>query len=267
MEVNMKKRRIVLPYRLNVSDGTESNMISVIRAERLKMRHTFGGILPAAAAVLTLGIVLGLAYKNKYYSVNAWNWWYVMLLPGMLATLCYLGMKKEKKTHYCNLFSSPVSPGKYLAGKICFYATGLCAANLLIAAGTFAADIFWGGGNYIPIGNEFAAAVVLSVCFLWKIPLFMLLGARFGIFVSLFLCMALSMGGTLLAADFDLWWLCPSAVPVRLMCPVLGIMPNGLLVPADSMLLDVRVIVPGILICVVWFVICTGILLLYFREQ
>lgn len=181
-----------------------------------------------------------------------------MLLPGMLAILCCLGIKKEQKLHYCNLFSSHISPGQYLIGKICFNAAGLVIANLIVAVGTYAADIFW--GNYIPIGREFLAAVVLSVCFLWEIPFFMLLGLRFGIFVSLFSCMVLSIGGTSVLADSDLWWLCPAAVPVRLMCPVLGIMPNGLLVPADSPLWNMGVIIPGIMICLVWFVVFTKVL-------
>ena len=72
-------------------------MILNIRAERLKMKHTFGSILPQTAALLTLVLTLGLAYGNEYYSANAWNWWYVMLLPGMLCVLCCLGIKREKK--------------------------------------------------------------------------------------------------------------------------------------------------------------------------
>lgn len=239
-------------------------MISIIRAERLKMRHTFGGILPVTAALLNLSLVLVLAYKSQYYSVNAWNWWYVMLLPGMLAILCYLGMKKEKKMHYCNLLSLSVSPGKCMAGKIFCYALGLCASNLLVAAGAFAADIFWGG--YIPAENGFVAAIMLSLCFLWEIPLYMMLSARFGVFVSLFSGMVLSIGGTTVLADSDLWWLCPAAVPVRLMCPVLGIMPNGLLVPAESLLWDAGVILPGILICVLWFAGLTYVLLCGFKK-
>lgn len=239
-------------------------MVSIIRAERLKMRHTFGRVLPVAAALLTLTLALGFAYRNKYYSVSAWNWWYVMLLPGMLAVLCCLGMKKERKLHYGNLLSLHISQEKCLTGKIIFYAVGLSAANLLIAAGTFAADIFW--GSYIPLGNGFIAAIVLSICCLWEIPLFMVLEMRVGIFGSLLCGMVLSIGGTSMIADSDLWWVCPAAVPVRLMCPILGIMPNGLLVPADSPLGDIGVVFPGIMICLAWFGVFMGILFYGFKE-
>lgn len=232
-------------------------MLAMIRAEQLKMRHTFGGSLPVAAVLLTLGLVFGLAHRNPYYSVNAWNWWYVMLLPGMVSILCHLGMKREKKMHYCNLFSLPFSSQRCFAGKIVFYSLGLSTANLVMAIGTFIADIFW--GSYIPLGNEFVAAFVLNICFLWEIPLFMLLSVRFGIFVCLFSGMVLSIGATAVIADGDLWWICPAAIPVRLMCPVLGIMPNGLLVSEGSPLWDTSVILPGIIICLVWFVVFTGV--------
>ena len=230
-------------------------MILNIRAERLKMKHTFGSILPQTAALLTLVLTLGLAYGNEYYSANAWNWWYVMLLPGMLCVMCCLGIKREKKMHYCNLLSLPVSTERCLMAKIVCYAMGLCTANLIIAAGTFAAGRLW--GSDIPLMNGFAAAILLCICYLWVIPLFLWLGARFGTFISLFSCMVLSAVGVGLLADSDLWWLFPAAIPVRLMCPVLGIMPNGLLVSPDSPLRDAGIILPGILICLIWFVFMT----------
>lgn len=239
-------------------------MGSIICAERLKMKHTFVVILPETAALLALVLVLGLAFGNKYYSVNAWNWWYVMLLPGMLSVLCCLGIKRERKMHYCNLLSLSISPARCLMGKIFCYALELGAANLIIVTGTLAAGRLW--GSYIPAMNGFAAAVLLCVCYLWEIPLFLWLGSRFGTFISLFFCMALSATGVGLFADSDLWWLFPAAIPVRLMCPVLGIMPNGLLVSADSPLWDTGVILPGVLISLAWFLLTAFMLVRRFQE-
>lgn len=230
-------------------------MISVVRAERLKMKHTFAGVLPETAALAALVLALGLSWGSRYFCVNAWNWWYVMLLPGMLSVLCCLGIRREKKMHYCNLLSLSVSPERCLLGKIVCYALGLCAANLILVAGTLAAGRLW--GSDIPAINGFAAAVLLCVCYLWEIPLFIWLGARFGMLISLFSGMILSLTGVVFLAESDLWWLFPAAVPARLMCPVLGIMPNGLLVLPDSPLWDTGVILPGILICLLWFVVMT----------
>lgn len=96
---------------------------------------------------------------------------------------------------------------------------------------------------------------LLTVGYLWEIPVFLFLSARFGMFWSIFAGVILSVSGILTVPDTSLWWLYPAAVPVRLMCPVLGVMPNGLSVPAGSELLDTGVILPGILLSLMWFLI------------
>lgn len=230
--------------------GKESSIMAVVRAEHLKMRHTFGRSLPAAAPLLALFLVLSFASREAFV-MCAWNWWYTMLMPGMLSVLCYLTMKREKKLHYCNLLTVPVSPAACMFGKIMYCALELCLANLLLALGTFAAAVYW--GTNILVQGGLAAVVVLSVCSLWEIPFFMMISARFGVFASIFSCMVLTVGGTAVLAGSGLWWLCPSAIPIRMMCPVLGILPNGLPVPADSSLSDPGVLFPGIVLCLAWF--------------
>lgn len=226
-------------------------MIRILCAEQLKGKHTFGRIFPVLFALLTLLLVLGFS-GGEYFAASAWNWWYTLLLPGMLSILCCLGMKREKKLHYCNLLSLPFSPGVCLSSKMVYYALELCLANLVLATGTFVAAGFW--GSYVTVSASLEAAALLSLCSLWEIPFFMIVGARFGIFANLLSCMILTVGGTAVLAGSRLWWVCPSAVPIRLMCPVLGILPNGLPAPADSPLLDAGVILPGILICLAWLV-------------
>ncbi len=51
------------------------------------------------------------------------------------------------------------------------------------------------------------------------------------------------------------------------MCPVLGIMPSGVLAPALSPLLDSSVILPGIIISFVWFIFLSVLLILYFKRK
>lgn len=50
----------------------------------------FPMIVFALAIVLTSGI-------TNAYAESVWNWWYTLLLPGMLAIICHLSMAKEKK--------------------------------------------------------------------------------------------------------------------------------------------------------------------------
>lgn len=240
-------------------------MVALIRAEKLKMRHSFGGFLPLSAAGLQVVISLFLSRGTDYYSVNAWNWWYTMILPGMLAILCYLGIKKEKRQHYANLLATHVLPERCLVAKILYYATKLLCANLLIFLGTFVGGILI--GSPIPMVNGFAAALLLSICYLWEIPLYMMLAVRFGMFASIFTCMALTIGSLIALGASRLWWICPASVPFRLMCPVLQIMPNGLLVEPGSHYMSASVIVPGIVISLFWFVALTSVTVRWFRNM
>ena len=240
-------------------------MQGLIRSERLKMQHSFGRYLPLSATVLQVLISLLLSMGTDYYSVNAWNWWYTMILPGMLAILCYLGMKKEKKQRYANLLTTHVPPERCWIGKIIYYASGLLCANLFIFAGTFVGGILI--GTTIPPINGLAAALLLSICYLWEIPLYMMLSARFGMFADIFVCMVLTVGSLITLGASKLWWLCPASVPFRLMCPVLQIMPNGLLVEPGSRYMSTTVIIPGVIISLIWFAMLTFVTARWFRNH
>lgn len=239
-------------------------MFALIRSERLKMRHSFAGFLPVSAVSLQVLISLSLSMGTDYYSVNAWNWWYTMILPGMLAILCYLGVKKEKRQQYANLLVTHVPPERCWAGKILYCAIKLLSANLLIFLGTFVGGILI--GSPIPPVNGFAAALLLSICYLWEIPLYMMLAARFGMFASIFTCMVLTIGSLIVLGASRLWWICPASIPFRLMCSVLQIMPNGLLVEPGSYYMNAAVIVPGVVISLLWFAVLTFVTARWFRN-
>lgn len=240
-------------------------MFALIRSEGLKMRHSFGAFLPLSAAGLQVAISFFLSRGTDYYAVNAWNWWYTMILPGMLAVLCYLGVKKEKKQHYANLLATHVPPERCWISKIFYYAFMLLCANLLIFLGTFVGGLLI--GSPIPPAGGFAAALLLSICYLWEIPLYMMLGVRFGMFAGIFTCMVLTVGSLFALGASRLWWICPASIPFRLMCPVLQIMPNGLIVEPGSHYMSPAVILPGIVISLLWFVAVTFVTARWFRGR
>lgn len=240
-------------------------MLNMIKAEYLKSRHTFAALLPVIAPVLTLMLVLLLmGGGGNLLPAGAWNWWYTLLLPGMLAMICVLGMKKDKKMDYFNLLVLPVPMGRCMAGRIIYCSMRLLWANLIMFMGAWVGGALF--GSTISAAEGFCGFLLLSIVFLWEIPLYLLLSARFGMSAALFSSMALSLGGVV-GADGSFWWVCPSAVPARLMCPVLGILPNGLLVPAESGLWNGNVILPGVLVSLAWFVIMSGIAVAWFDRR
>lgn len=241
-------------------------MKNIIRAEQLKMAHTFGKMLPVVAAVLNLFLALFmLAGVKNVFPAGAWNWWYGMLLPGMLAILCYLNIKKEKKIKYYNILALQVPVEKSWVGKIICISLSLLLANLIIFAGTLIGGAIL-GTTITPLGG-ICGAILLTISYLWEIPLFLFLSAKFGMFVSIFSSMVLSVTGVVTLADSDLWWSYPASIPIRLMCPVLGILPNGLLVPADSELNNMNVVFPGVLLSILWFIVLTVLTSIWIRNM
>lgn len=229
-------------------------MENIIRAERLKLNHSFGNKLPIVAPIITLFITLLLTGGlQEAFPAGAWNWWYIILLPGMLAILCYLDIQKDKKLNFHNILSSHLPGGKVWMGKVIYCSFGLQLSNLIVFLGTLIGGAGF-GTTITPLGGLISAAL-LSITYLWEIPLFLFLSAKFGMFASVFSCMVLSIGGTMTLADKTIWWVCPSSIPIRLMCPTLQRLPNGLPVPAGSELLSTSVILPGVLISLIWFLL------------
>ena len=79
--------------------------------------------------------------------------------------------------------------------------------------------------------------------------------------------MALQFFSVGFLADTTLWWVFPMAIPVRLMCPVLGILPNGLPVPNGSGLWDSGVLIPGMLLSLAWFLVLTVLTCAWFQRK
>lgn len=110
-------------------------MRSIIKAEHLKFKRTFGKFLPIIAPIVTLLLVLALTGGlADAFPAGAWNWWYATLLPGTLAVMCYLSVAKDRKNRYYNLKSLSISGRKLILGKIVYLALGLLAANVIIFA-------------------------------------------------------------------------------------------------------------------------------------
>lgn len=241
-----------------------SSVGNILRAERLKFKRTFGKFLSVIAPGVTLLLAFVLTGGTGSFAAGAWNWWYAALLPGALAVMCYLSAAKDRKNHYSSLKCLPISSWKLLLGKMVCLAGGLLTANVLLFAGTAVGGAFL--GTTISMENGAAAAVLLTLGYLWEIPLCLFLSMRFGMFADIFVGMVISIGGLAAVADKSTWWLCPTAIPPRLMCPVLNLLPNGLPVPAGSPLRSPHVIFPGVLLSLGWLAVCSLLFVLWFDK-
>ncbi len=239
-------------------------MVKFIISEVQKLKRTFSKKLIWLAPLVTLllSIILGV---GDLFQNGAYNWWYVMFLPASLSIIASTIVEKDKKLKYSALFTLPFSKDKLWFGKIIS-----CSYIYLITSFIFSIGIFIGGLIFverISLAQNFIATIVLFITFLWQIPFCMFLADRFGMIVTILINIICNIIGVVMFANSAKWSLNPFAIPSRLMCPILNILPNGLPVEEGSTLLNSNVIIPGIIITVIWLIVFTVVTSIYFKNR
>lgn len=240
-------------------------MLSIVRAEYLKTGNSMRRVLIWAfpTIVFALAFVLTLGTTNAY-AESVWNWWYTLLLPGMLAITCYLSIMQEKKTRYYNLMTLSTSKRKLMMGKIIYLGCVILVSNMMIFVGASLGGFLL--STCVPLGGAAIAILALTISQLWEIPLLLFLSERFGMIVELLICLFLSVGGVIIAPTGK-WYFFVSAIPMRILCPLLHILPNGIRAEDGNPLLDVGVVLPGICLSIIWFILATILFLNWFDKR
>ena len=216
-------------------------------AENIKHRHTFAGRIWILMPVLTLILAYGISQASGLNS--AYNWWYTLMMPGMITLFCCLAGEKDRKLKNRVILTLPVEMGKVWDAKILSGVKTLLLSNLFSGAanlilGMYLAPRFWVPQVLdISPAEIFVAAAVLTVTALWQIPF----------------CLWLEQKLTLMAVT-GYWMLNPWAILPRLMTGVIGILPNGLPAVPGSMtytpgITDTSVILPGVAVTLIWFIV------------
>ncbi|MCJ1219440.1 lantibiotic immunity ABC transporter MutE/EpiE family permease subunit [Paenibacillus polymyxa] len=240
-------------------------MQQYIAAEHLKLKRTFTKKLVWLAPIVTLLLCTGLMGGHMFQSAS-YNWWYIMLLPGALTLMCSGVIQKDgKKLKYRAILGMSVDSAQVWYGKI-----GVCVRLLMVSSIILFVGITLGGfvfSSSVTLAGSVAATLILFVTFLWQIPLCLFLTDRIGMFATLIINMLGNVACTILFATSSIWWAVPYAIPARLMCAVIQVLPNGLAVLSEDPLLDRGVIVPGLVITVGLFMILSVLTAMSFRKR
>ena len=110
------------------------------------------------------------------------------------------------------------------------------------------------------------AALLCWLATLALIPLQLWLATWAGMLASIALAAVGMIVGVLLAPT-RLWIFCPWSWASRLMCPTIGVHPNGIVLSAGDGLLDAGVIPVGILVSLVVFVVLSMLTALWFERR
>ncbi|MGQ3478706.1 lantibiotic immunity ABC transporter MutE/EpiE family permease subunit [Paenibacillus sp. TY11] len=240
-------------------------MQQYLAAEHLKLKRTFTKKLVWLAPIVTLLLCTGLM-GGKMLQSASYNWWYFMLLPGALTIMCSGVVQKDgKKLNYRAVLGVSVDLTRVWYGKI-----GVCVRLLLVSSIILFIGITLGGfvfSSSLTLAGSVAASLILFITFLWQIPLCLFLTDRVGMFATLIINMVGHVACTILFATSSVWWATPYAIPARLMCAVIKVLPNGLAVPSGDPLLDKSVIVPGLVITICLFIILSILTAMSFRKR
>ncbi len=239
-------------------------MVRLVKAEYIKGRRSFGRkslvlfpLLVSLMAVMLMG--------GQFTQVGAYNWWYIILLPTVVALICINLTAPEKRMNFFNIAIIPVSGTRIWRAKVLTGCLYIMAANLLVFGLTTISGIFF-NAQY-PVWRGMSAAVVLTITWLWQIPLGMFLSIKFSSVTTLLgilgintiCCIQDIAGGSL--------WVIPFAIPARLMAPIIGVNPNGIPLSADSPLHNPNVILPGLFITAVLFMVSLLLTTRWFNDR
>ena len=207
-------------------------MKAYVQAEILKYRHT--SMVKVLVLMPLLCVLLAAWLTYTYFAVDSYNWWYIGFYPGLLGILCGMIGGKDRRWNYASIGSLPCSMGKIWDAKVLVGAAVSGAASLLTVVLTAAVGAALENLVHITfilrpsLAAQVAAGLIIWITSLWQIPFCLLLSQKMGPFL-MFLVHVASYSVISAAVSLKPWFaLLPGAITSRLMCPVLGILPNGL---------------------------------------
>jgi len=240
---------------------------SYFMAEKLKFRRTLTGKLCWCVPILLAAGASWLA--RDYVQIDSFNWWYIGMLPGYLTLLCCQVVRKDKRMKDQIVLTLPLEPALVWDAKILYCAGMLAVSNLVLGVFAFFAGIpaklLFGAGQMIEISpiRILSACILLSICYLWQIPACLWAAVRVGFLPAFLVNLLCNTAGAVYLSLTDWWIFCPYAVPARLMCAVIRVLPNGLVAEEGSLtfspeLLEMQSVIPGMAVCVGVFLAAWG---------
>lgn len=208
---------------------------NILMAEFLKTKRTATRRI-AIASPLCLALMA--IVQQGYFSLNLFNWYYVVFLPATFALISATAVNIDNGKHGLRAIRClPVSQGKIWSSKLLVvlgYALLSCfLLSVAVVCIPFIFSLF--GINQIKqlsIASIFLGIIVMFITTMWQIPFSFIISKKLGVIFSVVVNLAISFSGVFLALK-PYWMFCPWAWVNRSMISILGLLPNGLPVEED----------------------------------
>ena len=269
--------------RISERESTRTCAVSAyIESEWLKSKRSFVRKMVVLMPLVT--VVLALFMMNGTYARElAYNWWYLLFLPFTVAYVAGHLVSADRKKNFHGLWGivqkkREAGYAKVVAGGLLVLGANVVFMVLIALLGGVAdgaqvvesQGVGFGNVRGLGLDENLLAGVLLTVTFVWQIPLFMLITMKTNTMISVVLSVFFNFGIACLCAVGSFWWV-PFAIPARLMCHVLGILPNGLMAEAGAYVGisegGFPIVLSGVLITAVLCVVMTGVLGKAFDRQ
>lgn len=115
-------------------------MVEFIKAENLKCKRTFSKklLLIAPLFMILFAIVTG-----RYFVENGYNWWYLIIFPGLITlTTALVNQNEENKLCYRAVFALPISLRKIWISKVLLICIYVAAASFIHLMGMILGKLF-----------------------------------------------------------------------------------------------------------------------------
>lgn len=246
-------------------------MLEYFLSENMKINHTFVKKLVFIAPLMV--ILLSIFLTANYFQVDIYNWWYTSILPGTISLGSSLLVRVDGSMKNKGVMSLPVDLKKIWIAKILVGVKNISISCIIIfIAGQLSVFIIkMDSASNISMISGLCGTLVIIITSIWQIPICFFLSNKIGIFPTIVLSMIVSVFSVIMAVN-KFWWTNPFAYTDRLMCPILKLLPNGLVAKPDSQtftpeLLSVWGIPFGVLICIVLFIAITYLTAKWYEKQ
>ena len=238
-------------------------MKKYLYSEWLKHKKSFTVKLLIIMPLVTILLAV-LMMAGNYVQMLAYNWWYLLFLPFVVSYVAAYIISSDRKKNFYGLFGIVEHKQELIYGK------GLAATLYLVITcvlfGILAGGAGFVFGRQIGMLANLSAVAVLAVTFAWQIPFSFLLALKLNVVFAVLVNVVCNIVFACACAEESLWWI-PFAVPARMMCIVLGILPNGLLADDAAVFGDWMTVAGGVGISVLLYVVLTVVCGKVFEKQ
>ncbi|NLA59234.1 MAG: lantibiotic immunity ABC transporter MutE/EpiE family permease subunit [Firmicutes bacterium] len=249
-------------------------MNSLLKVENLKYKRTIAKKLLLTAPLFFLLVALLQSWFMPPEYAHSWtmvlaliyNWWPVLFIPLGAALVAGLVINQEKRAgNYRAVLIHPISPSYVWLGKIVVLVYHMSLTTLVLMGTTIAFGFITATGP-VPWREILVGGAILWITALPQIPIQLLVAHIFGIFACIALGVVGLLGGVL-AAQTPYWIYSPWSWPTRLMCPLMGVHPNGTFLPPGDPLRTPMVIPIGVGLAIVSLVVMSLLTALWFGRM